>query len=64
MISIQRIIEAVRKGMAVIREAQQRPRSGAKVKPGDGSLVTDTDKQVEKLLHECLKGIPDTRFLG
>jgi myo-inositol-1(or 4)-monophosphatase len=56
---------AVRRGMKVVREAQLHPKPArvADIK-SDGTLVTSTDKQSEKEIHDVLRSLPGTRFLG
>jgi fructose-1,6-bisphosphatase/inositol monophosphatase family enzyme len=64
---VEKAIVAVRKSMAVIRDAQRYPSTVAsEAKQGDHTfgLVTLTDKQSEQILHNELGGIPGTKFMG
>lgn len=60
------MLAAVVAGMRLIREAQLTPQTtgSAKVKKGDLTIVTPTDKQVEAVMHGLLRDIPGTRFVG
>lgn len=59
-------LEAVVAGMRIIRDAQFMPQTSgeATVKGGDATIVTKTDKLVERVMHQILGGIQGTRFLG
>lgn len=62
---LERAIPAVHDAMEYIRAAQLFPsRVAAGVKHADGTLVTATDKEAERVLHARLQGIQNTCFRG
>lgn len=62
---LQKMVEGTVAGMKIIRADQRRPQKpGTAAIKGDQTIVTPTDKGVEKAIHAVLKDIPGTRFHG